>query len=736
MERGESVRRHHQAALAAVVVVLTAGTMLGSGSSSATTSSSSALSGVSSATGGSPVAPGKSSVVFQDASAAEYSASSEQASVPEYSASSEQASSSGDEATPPWRCAEGDEPRVVTPGVTAPAAPFRGVVNVGSRYDSETEVRTIIILYHSTRDRTNTEIRVEGIDRNGPMQVSADSEGLKLGSNGWVLTFAASCTLEPAEAYRSFSSGGSAAVITIPWGGTPRVGGVLLPADDDSYGSADPGPITFAVNNGLSVGLFDIGTHANGIHIVAGDQVGAYVGLNDLSGTPPERLELIGGSRVGGVDPGWFLLGTDGELLAFAYWPWEPAWAPIEITVLSMRTGEVVGCGISGWGSFLLISPPDGGVLVSDIKLPPSGWLNRRGDACPRGLGSTFFEYLAAQPLPGTPQAERAPRPISLPSQRAPAASFQGVVRAFTRYDPGRYVHDHVVQYYDSRTGEVTEIAFDDIGTGNFGRGFIRDLRVAHDGVVVGRRGDVLLMIPWGAAPEVVAAERLELQQYDFQDKNLEPVIDGISRCDSESLKVRRDRLIASLRTADYDGRGRQPRLLELSIGGATGQYLLASPIGAPSEAVEVSTKCGGLGDYYKPRLLGTDDAVLLLSYVLYEGESFYSEPDTYLTYMVSLETGAVLACGIEPGYSATVFVSSDNRSESSTLVKFPASGWLDPIPCTDATSVSLEECTSTFLSRGRESICARELDFQTISEPVDGTSSTAALLNVVAEAD
>ena len=665
------------------------------------------------------------------AAAPEDSASRELAAAPEASASQEQTSSGGDETTPPWRCAEGDEPRVITPGVTAPAPPFRGVVNVGSRYDSESQVRTIVIRYHSTPDRTNTDILVQGIEINGPMEVSADSEGLKLGSNGWVLTFAASCTLEPAEAYRQFSSGGSPAVVTIPWGGFPRIDGVRLRSEDDSYESADPGPITFAVNNGLGGGLFDLGTHANGIHIVAGDEVGAYVGY--WSEEPPERLELIGDHRVGGPDPDVFLLGTDGELLAFASWPWEPAWAPIEITVLSMRTGEVVGCGISGWGSFLLISPPDEGLLLSDIKLPPSGWLNRQ-DACPRGLGATFFEYLAAQPVPGLAQPERAPRPISLPSQQAPAASFQGVVRAFTRYDPGRYVHDHVVQYYDSRTGDVTEIAFDDIGTGNFGRGFVNGLRVVRDGVVVGRRGDVLLMIPWGAAPEVVAAERLELQQYDFQDKGLEPIVGLISRCESESVKVGNDYLIASLRRADYGGSGRRPRLLEMSMKGAVGKYLLAAPIEVLSEAVEVSTECGGLGDYYKPRLLGTDDVVLLLSYVLYEGEDFYSEPDTYLTYMVSLETGAVLACGIEPGYSAMVFVNSDNRAETRRHVKFPASGWLDPIPCTDAASVSLEECTSVFLYRDGESICARELDFRTITEPVDGTSPAPALLNVVAE--
>ena len=167
---------------------------------------------------------------------------------------------------------------------------------------------------------------------------------------------------------------------------------------------------------------------------------------------------------------------------------------------------------------------------------------------------------------------------------------------------------------------------------------------------------------------------------------------------------------------------------------GAVGKYLLAAPIEVLSEAVEVSTECGGLSDYHTPRLLGTDDVVLLLSYVLYEGEDFYSEPDTYLTYMVSLETGAVLACGIEPDYSAMVFVNSDNRAETRRQVKFPASGWLDPIPCTDAASVSLEECTSVFLYRDGESICARELDFRTITEPADGTSPAPALLNVVTE--
>ena len=505
-------------------------------------------------------------------------------------------------------------------------------------------------------------------------------------------------------------------------------------SDDELYGSAYPEPPTFAVNNGLGGGLFDIGTHANGIHIVAGDEVGAYVWPGDSSDTQPGRL--FGDYRMFGPDPDVFLLGTDGELLAVASWPWEPVHAPIEITVVSMRTGEVVRCGISGWGSFLLISPPDEGLLVSDIKLPASLWPTPR-DECFQHFGAMFFEYLAAQPVPGPVQPKRAPQPISLPPQQAPAAPFEGVVRAFTRYDPDRYVHDHVVQYYDSRTGEVTEIAFDDIGTGNFGRGFIRGLQVGDDGVVVGRRGDVLLLIPWGQSPELVAAERLELDRHDYQSEGLEPDIGGISRCNTESLKVGYDRLIAALRRADYEGSGRQPRLLDLSVTNAvsqaTGRYLLATPTEVPADSFEVATTCGGLNEYYTPRLIGTDGVVVLLSYVIQEGEDFYGEPDTYLTYMISLETGAVLACGIEPRYSETVFAERDRRTVSTTPLKLPASGWLDPAPCFDAASVDVEECTSISWYRGGEYVCARELDFRTIAEPLDGMVPTPASLNVTA---
>ena len=410
----------------------------------------------------------------------------------------------------------------------------------------------------------------------------ADSRGLVIEGGGGGFSFQDSCSLEPAERYSQFTISGSGnrivgrgfyAELTVPWGGAPRTDGIRLDADGDSAESASTEPYTFATNNGLGGGLFDIGTHANGIHIVAGEQVGAYVITRYGDEAPPEGLGLYGDHRSWNLNDDLFLLGTDGELLAFAIWPLEPAWAPQEVTVLSMRTGEVVACGGSGaWGGFLLIAPPDEGLLVSDIRLPPSGWLNHT-DACSRGFGDDFFDYLASQPVPDPPQAVRAPRPISLPSTQAPAAPFQGIVRAFTRYNPARYAHDHVVQYYDSRSGEVAEIAFDDIGTGRFGRGFETDLRIAPDGVVVGRRGSVLLMIPWGAAPELVYAELPASQEGGsglvLGDGVADPDDPYATACETASLEVRGEALRGTLPRAVLVDEDSQSRLLELTFGDA-----------------------------------------------------------------------------------------------------------------------------------------------------------------------
>ena len=667
-------------------------------------------------------------------------------------ASTSEASESQDSTAPPWRCAEGDEPRVVTPGVTAPATPFRGIVSVGSDYDPDSDIETIIIGYHNSADRTNTELRVAGIKTGGPMSVRADSRGLVIRRGGGAFSFPDSCTLEPSESYLHFNIGGAGnrivdrgyyAVVTVPWGGTPRIDGIRLDADD-SFEFASTEPYTFATHNGLGGALFDIGAHANGIHIVAGEEVGAYVITRYGDEAPPEGVGLYGDYRSSNLNDDVFLLGTDGELLAFVIWRFEPAWAPQEVTVLSMRTGEVIACGSSwDWAGFLLISPPDEGLLVSDIRLPPSGWLNNEG-ACTHGLGDDFFAYLAAQPVPEAPQVVRAPRPISLPSTQAPAAPFQGIVRAFTRYNPASYAHDHVVQYYDSRTGEVTEIAFDDIGTGRFGRGFETDLRIAPDGVVVGRRGSVLLTIPWGAAPELTHAELLAPQQ-DGSGLVLGDGVDDpnnpyATACETASLEVRGKTLRATLRLADYGDEWSRLRLLELTHGDARARYLLAAPVEPLSEELEVSTICDDNlvfeAEYDTPRVHGTDGTVLALSYQYAAGEPFFSEPGTELAFLVSLDTGSILACGIEPRYSEMEFVTDDPPDGPERPAVLPASGWLDPRPCTDAPDVSTEGCTSIFWGRPVEQTCARELDFRTIGETTDGISTTPATITVVAELD
>ena len=267
---------------------------------------------------------------------------------------------------------------------------------------------------------------------------------------------------------------------------------------------------------------------------------------------------------------------------------------------------------------------------------------------------------------------------------------------------------------------------------------------VTPDGVIVGRRGSVLLMIPWGAAPELVHAD-LPAPQRDgsglvLGDGVADPYDPYATACETAVLAVRGQTLRATLRQADYGDEWNRLRLLELAHGDMRERYLLAAPVETLSEEVELSTTCDDdlvfEAEYDTPRLRGSDGIVLALSYQYAAGEPFYGEPGTELAFLVSLDTGAVLACGIEPRYSEMAFVTDDPPDEPQPPAMLPASGWLDPRPCVAAPSISLEDCTSIFWGRGDERTCARELDFRTIGETTDGISTTPATITVVAELD
>ena len=644
-----------------------------------------------------------------------------------------------------WSCDEGDEPRILTPDVTAPSLPFRGIVYATMDWDPESETRSLVVRFHDTVSRTNTEIIVEGLRWNHPLSIDRTAAGLVVGS--YALSVADSCTLsqrdagfvvDQQQAWRDLQ-----VAVVMPWGRPARLEAESTSVSDPDQ-EAGIGLTAHSVSDGLASARFGLGTHANGLHIVAGDQVGAYVLTWYGDEEPPSQLELYGDYRSWNLNDSAFLLGTDGELLAFALWPLEPAWAGHEITVISMRTGEVVACGYGEFGTFQLFTPAGEGLVVPEIKLPPSGHLAVRAwpDAdrqCPRDIDGSFFDYLASQPVPPPALAAPAARPVDLPSTAAPTSPFNGIVRTFTRYNPASYGHDRIVQYYDSGSGGVTEIVFDgDIGPR------LGDPRLVDEGILFGRGSGTSVLIRWGSAPELVAAERLARPALAPRERSLALAADApaspesVMPCTSQPLDVGGLIAQAKLTNADYGHRWNRPRLLEVTLGDVHGTYLLDSPAEELAGVIEVSTECHGPTfaagfDEYSPRLIGSDGTVLVLSYEYAGGEDFFGEPGTYLTYVISLQTGEVLECGIEPRSSGVLFLSSDTEASVAHPPRLPPSGWLDPHACTDGeTTVEPQDCTSIFWRRDDDFVCARELDFRAISESRPGISPTPATIRVL----
>lgn len=645
------------------------------------------------------------------------------------SADQGQDSQDGSEGESPWTCDEGEEPRILTPDVTAPSLPFRGVVYADWIWEQDSDARTLVVRYHNTVSRTNTEIVVEGLDVHSQSWIDRTAGGLLITGDLFV---ADNCTLRHADedsgsnSQQTWSS--RRAEVLIPWGKPARLVAKYDPARE-SESVANASTTGDTVSEGLGSENFSLGTHANGIHVRVGDQVGAYVMPGYSDSEASANPALYGDFRSWGPNlyPG--VVGTDGELLALDFGVLEPAGAPDATVVISMRTGEVVACGLTGWGNFLLLSPTGEGLVVPEIKLPPSGILDvnwgwgRGGDTdCPRDLGEAFFEYLVSQPVPppASPLAVRSPRPAELPSARAPRWPFGGVVRLFDRYDPQRYVHHRVVQYYDSGSGDVVEIIFD----GETGPP-VGYPRFTGAGVALGVGRGHSVLIPWGSAPEFVRNEALSIHREQRRLRDLTLRSDGIAT-DRAALPCVGDRLDeggrsarATLHAADYGSRwGGWLDLLELEVDNERAMFLLREPLPERSAAISVKTSCPAsvyTGEYaeHVPRLLGSDGVVLMVSYTFLEADEFYGGWSTDLTLMFSLETGEILTCGIEPSWSSTLFVSS---SEAPSSARLPPSGWLDPYACARGEDdTERADCISIFLYRDSKGQCARELDFGAI---------------------
>lgn len=497
-------------------------------------------------------------------------------------------SSGAHSAASTWICDEGREPRVVTPDVVAPSLPFRGIVYADMERNSESEAYRLVIRFHDTVRRANTRIVVEGLHESQPLSIEEAPTGLVIDGS-----FRVSDTCSPrpdasgSEVDASTMYSRRTAFVTVPWGKTARLVGHSS-ASSESDREAHIGTAALTVSHGLGSAHFALGTHANGIHIEAGDQVGAYV-LTRYGEESPATTKLYGDSRSFNPNDDAFLLGTDGE-----------------------------------------------------------------------------------------------PRP----SLGAP--------------------------------------------------------RLVDEGVLFGRGGRTSALIPWGSAPELVAAERLTRPARAPRERGLTLArvaaeSDSVVPCASLPLHVGDVTVRARLTHADYGHRWHRPELLELSVGDAHGAYLLGAPREGFAVPNEVRSECDEqrfLGEFehqsgiheYLPRLIGSDGAVLMISWVGFPGDSFYGTPHKLITYVISLRTGKVLECGIEPFGTDVLFVPTTAETLPSLRPRLPPSGWLDPTPCTHGErDIRPEDCTSIPLGRGDDFVCARELDFRNVIDSRPGIGPTPA---------
>ena len=578
-----------------------------------------------------------------------------------------------------------------------PSAPFYGFVFVDSYHHEICDRDVVTVQLHDSRSRETTLINIFDVEQlTCASHILPTEDGLELyvyqtsNLDGWIVT----------HHYQ----------IELPWGQRGAWGYIAgqtgRPSNDHFSATPQMGWSDETVLGGMPI---EVQSHSNGVRLVAGDAVAGYALSLAGSRRPPMQTALMGRHRLG--DAYVSLEGTDGELVAFS-WSASPAdCTPKDVYVVSMRTGELVACGALFDGDVLLVAPEDGGLLVDEIVLPPSGWLDKR--SCPNGIDDDLVKALEELPTAASSRAPGLPEPVPLPVSVAPDWPFHGVVRSYQRYDPAEFGHDMVVQYYRSDTSGSSEVVFGEAQLA----GLVPDFFTAEFGVGVARdeaSGD-WVVIPWGQAPRLIAAQ--------------DAATDGWKRTPGA-----RPRHPTSLPVdgAPLEIAGHEPwpvGVLSLSHGGTQQWYITSEPPESPP--VEIEIELGEQGPAWTAHLRGTDGKTLALTYLHAYFDDCVSVCGLELTYLISLTSGEVLTCGVEPHYSEIAFVAPpDAPAEDGELI-LPPSGWLDPGPCLRGPPAGTQGCPILVHQHEPETLCVREFDLRAIPDGVDGASPIAASVTV-----
>ena len=566
---------------------------------------------------------------------------------------------------------------VIVSGSPAPEWPFRGLVETDFIWDSD----VYVIRYLSSRDRTITETTVTGLIHNGYWygQIGSVSE--------------AGVTV-------SATRGSERVQIVLPWGETATV----VPRGQYPDGDASWQDIRLSVTSlthGYVIGgtPFDVSVHGNGVRVQAGEAAANYEYYSG-DGDPPENPELYGGALDSWTDV--YFMGTDGEFVAFATKPYEPAGALPTAYLLSMRTGEVLACGLSGY-DLVLVQPPHEGLLVEQITLPNNRQLHSDEQCGERS--ASLAELWGSLPPSGAPYPPRqpGPEPAPLPLATAPPWPFRGAVLALQRYAPTSFSYETVLQYYSSEDGSVTELVFGPMRT------LSRDLAIdANEHAVEVSRYGWAVRVPWG---EVAQLLEVDLNRPRTARATAFPTLlqFGPSHAELEIESVYAHALVT---------RFSAPR--------EQSWYVWSAP---DESRIDTELEISSRPPVFPFWLRGTDGRIAAISQ-RGSGEDCAYMCSPVLTVLISLETGQVLSCGWESdGVHALVFVAPTGSNMTSNLT-LPPSGWLDPSQCYTHRTDAFGNCSWLAYSKD-EPRCSRHFELAPLSDGIAEVSLVPARIQV-----
>ena len=592
------------------------------------------------------------------------------------------------------RCWPGQDSDPVVRGGDLPPAPFYGAVLVRQFYDDFCDRQVVEVRLHDARTRSTTVLTIPNASQlSCASHILPTDDGLEFyvykrrGPDWQIRT----------NHYR----------VELPWGknGTASLAAVHRGRPSIDHFSSTP-QMSWQDETVLGATAIAVQSHTNGVRLEAGGAVAGYSLSPAGSRRPPAQTTLMGRYRL---DESYVSLdGTDGELVAFS-WSSSPAdCAPKDVYVISMRSGELVACGAVFNGDVLLVAPEDGGLLVDEIMLPPSGWLDK--GSCPNGMDDELFTALEDRPEAHFPRAAARPLdPVALPTAAAPRWPFHGVVRTYQRYAPAGFRHDLVVQYYRTDEPALVEVAFGEAQLA----GLVPDFFVADLGVAVVRdeASGERVVVPWGETPRLITA--LEASTEGWQPRR-----EALPRYPTS----------IPLGSSAVEIAGYEPwpvGMINLSHGGTQRWYLTAPP--PETRPAEIEIELGERSPAWTVHLQGTDGNTLALTYLHQYFDDCVSVCGLELTYLISLTTGEVLACGVEPSQSEMAFVVPADARPTTDPFVLPPSGWLDPEPCLRGSPAGAHGCSILVHEHEPETTCVREFDLLATEHRIEGASTIPA---------